>query len=128
MTFGLVQIIVLLLEINNFSQLTGEGIPYGGLPFPHIANIQLVWKVSSMDYCFYVYSPLGIFFARGFYLYSELYMLPSASFIPNSQANLWMVVKRVSGLADDSPCGVWYPGWTTCLLYGDLLLSLRFKW
>ena len=36
-------------------------------------------------------------------------------------------VYSVSGLATDSPCGVWGRGWTTCLLHDSPLFGSHFK-
>ena len=38
---------------------------------------------------------------------------------------LWS--RGVSGLATDSPCGVWGRGWTTCLLHDSPLFASHFK-
>ena len=37
---------------------------------------------------------------------------------------IWL---SVSGLATDSPCGVWGRGWTTCLLHDSPLFGSHFK-
>ena len=43
-------------------------------------------------------------------------------------AILRIISKGVSGLATDSPCGVWGRGWTTCLLNDSPLTAHILKW
>ena len=38
-----------------------------------------------------------------------------------------MISRGVSGLATDSPCGVWGRGWTACLLHDSPLFRLTFR-
>ena len=38
-----------------------------------------------------------------------------------------IISRGVSGLATDSPCGVWGRGWTTCLLHDSPLFGSHFK-
>ena len=40
---------------------------------------------------------------------------------------LRIISRGVSGLATDSPCGVWGRGWTTCLLHESPLFGSHFK-
>ena len=40
---------------------------------------------------------------------------------------LMIISRGVSGLATDSPCGVWGRGWTTCLLHDSPLFGSHFK-
>ena len=42
-------------------------------------------------------------------------------------AILRIISRGVSGLATDSPCGVWERGWTTYLLHGSPLFGSHFK-
>ena len=42
-------------------------------------------------------------------------------------AILRIISRGVSGLATDSPCGVWGRGWTTCLLHDSPLFGSHFK-
>ena len=46
---------------------------------------------------------------------------------PHLHATLRIISRGVSGLATDSPCGVWGRGWSTCLLHNSLLLGSHFK-
>ena len=46
---------------------------------------------------------------------------------PYLHAILRIISRSVSGLATDSPCGVWGRGWTTCLLHGSPLFGSHFK-
>ena len=46
---------------------------------------------------------------------------------PHLHAILRIIGRGVSGLATDSPCGVWDRGWTTCLLRDSPLFGSHFK-
>ena len=46
---------------------------------------------------------------------------------PYLHAILRIISRSVSGLATDSPCGVWGRGWTTCLLHDSPLFGSHFK-
>ena len=46
---------------------------------------------------------------------------------PHLHAILRIISRSVSGLATDSPCGVWGRGWTTSLLHDSPLFGSRFK-
>ena len=46
---------------------------------------------------------------------------------PHLHAILRIISSGVSGLATDSPCGVWARGWTTCLLHDSPLFGSHFK-
>ena len=46
---------------------------------------------------------------------------------PYLHAILRIISRGVSGLATDSPCGVWGRGWTTCLLHDSPLFGSHFK-
>ena len=46
---------------------------------------------------------------------------------PHLHAILRIISRGVSGLAPDSPCGVWGRGWTTCLLHDSPLFGSHFK-
>ena len=46
---------------------------------------------------------------------------------PHLHAILRIISRGVSGLATDSPCGVWDRGWTTCLLHDSPLFGSHFK-
>ena len=46
---------------------------------------------------------------------------------PHLHAILRIISRGVSGLATDSPCGVWGRGWTTCLLHDSPLFGSHFK-
>ena len=47
---------------------------------------------------------------------------------PNLHAILRIISRGVSGLATDSPCGVWGRGWTTCLLHDSPFSAHISKW
>ena len=46
---------------------------------------------------------------------------------PHLHAILRIISRGVSGLATDSPCGVWGRGWNTCLLHDSPLFGSHFK-
>ena len=46
---------------------------------------------------------------------------------PHLHAILRINSRGVSGLATDSPCGVWGRGWTTCLLHYSPIFGSHFK-
>ena len=46
---------------------------------------------------------------------------------PHLHAILRIIGRGFSGLATDSPCGVWGRGWTTCLLHDSPLFGSHFK-
>ena len=46
---------------------------------------------------------------------------------PYLHAILRIISRGISGLATDSPCGVWGRGWTTCLLHDSPLFGSHFK-
>ena len=46
---------------------------------------------------------------------------------PHLHAILKNISRGVSGLATDSPCGVWGRRWTTCLLHDSPLFGSHFK-
>ena len=46
---------------------------------------------------------------------------------PHLHAILRIISRGVSGLATDSPCGVWGRGWTTCHLHDSPLFGSHFK-
>ena len=46
---------------------------------------------------------------------------------PHLHAILRIISRGVSGLATDSPCGVWGRGWNTCLLHDCPLFGSHFK-
>ena len=64
-------------------------------------------------------------FVHGFcFSNNGLNKLPWTSYL---HAILRIISRGVSGLATDSPCGVWGHGWTTCLLHDIPLFSSHFK-
>ena len=46
---------------------------------------------------------------------------------PHLHAILRIISRGVSGLATDSPCGIWGRGWTTCLLHDSPLFGSHFE-
>ena len=51
------------------------------------------------------------------------------SLLVDSYFATWLriISRGVSGLATDSPCGVWGRGWTTCFLHDSPLFGSQFK-
>ena len=51
----------------------------------------------------------------------------TVSYLDGIRTILRIISRSVSGLATDSPCGVWGRGWTTCLLHDSPLFGSHFK-
>ena len=99
----------------------GEGMACGGLPlpgtgcpFPDVDYLCLL----CMD--FYVWDAVSIFnhLPRMFLSTDFAFWITDWTCChgPHLHAILRIISRGVSGLATDSPCGVWGRGWTTCLL------------
>ena len=112
--------------------LMGEGIACGGLPFPgtgcpipDVDNLCL----SCID--FYVWDAVYIFnhLPRMFLSTDFAFRITDWTCChgPHLHAILRIISRGVSGLATDSPCGVWGRGWTTCLLHDSPLFWLTFQ-
>ena len=110
----------------------GEGIACGGLPFPGTGC-----PIPGVDYLcllcigFYVWDAVssfdhlpGIVLSMGFAFRVTDWACCRG---PHLHAVLRMISRGVSGLAADSPCGVWGRGWTTCLLHDSPLFGSHFK-
>ena len=112
--------------------LMGEGVACGGLPFPgtgcpipDVDNLCL----SCID--FYVWDAVYIFnhLPRMFLSTDFAFRITdwTCHHGPHLHAILMIISRDVSGLATDSPCGVWGRGWTTCLLHDSPLFCSHFK-
>ena len=85
----------------------------------------MYWLLFGVLFLFLTTS-LGCFCPRTLQIVQSvingLNKLPWTSYL---HAILRIISKGVSGLATDSPCGVWGRGWTTCLLHDSPLFSLH---
>ena len=98
----------------------GEGMACGGLPFPGTGCPK-----PDVDYLcllcidFYVWDAVSIFnhLPRMFLSTDFAFWITDWTCChgPHLHAILRIISRGVSGLATDSPCGVWGRGWTTCL-------------
>ena len=104
----------------------------GGLPFPGTGC-----PIPDIDYLcllcidFYVWDAVSIFnhLPRMFLSTGFAFRITDWTCChgPHLHAILRIISRCVSGLATDSPCGVWGRGWTTCLLHDSPLFGLYFK-
>ena len=110
----------------------GEGVACGGLPFPGTGC-----PIPDVDYLcllcidFYVWDAVSIFnhLPRMFLSTDFAFRITDWTCChgPHLHAILRIISRGVSGLATDSPCGVWGRGWTTCLLHNSPLFGSHFK-
>ena len=110
--------------------LKGEGMACGGLPFlgtgwiiPDVDNLWLL----CID--FYFWDAASIFNHLPMMFLSTDFAFRITDWTcchgPHLHAILRIISRGVSGLAIDSPCGVWGRGWTTCLLHESWSVSLE---
>ena len=111
-------------------ELMGEGMAYGGLPFPamrcHILGIDDTSFVSNDRYmgrCLCIHPPpLGVFDHGRLYLSNVLHMLQLACvWYEFYIVKLQTISRSAPGSAAHAPCGVWGLGSTTYLLIGGRL-------
>ena len=112
--------------------LMGEGMACGGLPFPGTGC-----PIPDVDYLcllcidFYVWDAVSTFnhLPRMFLSTDFAFWITDWTCChgPYLHAILRIISRSVSGLATDSPCGVWGRGWTTCLLHDSPLFGSHFK-
>ena len=78
---------------------------------------------------FYVWDAVSIFnhLPRMFLSTDFAFRITACCHGPQLHAILRIISRGVSGLATDSPCGVWGRGWTTCLLHDSPLFHSHFK-
>ena len=104
------------------------GLPFSGTgcPIPDVDNLCLLCIDLCLGCCFYFQPlPYGVFFVHGLcFSNNGLNKLPWISYL---HAILRIISRGVSGLATDSPCGVWGRGWTTCLL-DDSSVHFKMSW
>ena len=110
----------------------GEGMACGGLPFPGTGC-----PIPDVDYLcllcidFYVWDAVSTFnhLPRMFLSTDFAFWITDWTCChgPYLHAILRIISRSVSGLATDSPCGVWGRGWTTCLLHDSPLFGSHFK-
>ena len=110
----------------------GEGMACGGLPFPGTGC-----PIPDVDYLcllcidFNVWDAVSIFnhLPRIFLSTDFAFRIPDWTCChgPHLHAILRIISRGVSGLATDSPCGVWGRGWATCLLHDSPLFGSHFK-
>ena len=103
-----------------------------GLPFPGTGC-----PIPDVDYLcllcidFYVWDAVSIFnhLPRMFLSADFAFWITDWTCChgPHLHAILRIISRGVSGLATDSPRGVWGRGWTTCLLHDSLLFGSHFK-
>ena len=104
----------------------------GGLPFPGTGC-----PIPDVDYLcllcidFYVWDAVSTFnhLPRMFLSTDFAFWITDWTCChgPYLHAILRIISRSVSGLATDSPCGVWGRGWTTCLLHDSPLFGSHFK-
>ena len=99
--------------------------PGTGCPIPDFDNLCLL----CID--FYVWDAVSIFNHLPRMFLSTDIAFPITAWTcchgPHLNAILRIISRGVSGLANDSPCGVWGRGWTTCRLHDSPLFGSHFK-
>ena len=112
--------------------LMGEGMACGDLPFPGTGcPIPDVDNICLLCIDFYVWDavstfnhPPRMFLSTDFaFRMTDWYCCHG----PHLHAILRVISRGVSGLATDSPRGVWSRGWTTCLMHDSPLFGSLFK-
>ena len=107
-----------------------EGKACGGLPFlgtgcpiPDVDNLCLL----CID--FYVWDAVSIFNHLPSMCLSMDFAFRITDWTCYHGPHLHAILRSrgVSGLATDSPCGVWGRGWTTCLLHDSPFFGSHFK-
>ena len=82
-------------------------------------------------YCLYVWDAVSIFnhLPKMFLSTDSAFRITDWTCChgPHLHAILTIISRGASGLATDSPCGVWGRGWTTCLLHHSPLFGSHFK-
>ena len=124
-----------ILDIGRNMQLClliGEGMACGGLPFPDTGcPILDVDNLCLLCIEFYVWDAVSIFnhLPRMFLSTDFAFRITDWTCChgPHLHAILRIISRGVSGLATDSPCGVYGRGWTTCLLHDSPLFGSHFK-
>ena len=106
----------------------GEGMACGGLPFPGTGcPIPDVDNLCFLCIDFYVWDAVYIFNHPPRMFLSTDFAFQITDWTcchgPHLHAILRIISRGVSGLAIDSPCGVWGRGWTTSLLHDNPLFD-----
>ena len=117
---------------NYVSADGGKGWPVVACPSRALVVIYLMLTLFACYVLTYVWDAVYIFnhlpmmvFVHGLcFSNSVLNKLPWTSYL---YAIPRIISRGVSGLATDSPCGVWGRGWTTCLLHDSPLFGSHFK-
>ena len=109
-----------------------EGMACGGLPFLGTGcPIPDVDILCLLCIDFYVWDAVSIFnhLPRMFLFSDFAFRITDWTRYhgPHLHAILRIISRGVSGLATDSPCGVWGRGWTTCLLHDSPFFGSHFK-
>ena len=94
-----------------------------GYPIPDVDNLCLL----CID--FYVWDVVSIFnhLARICLSTDFAFRITDWTRCHGPHLHAILISSGVSGLATDSPCGVWGRGWTTCLLHDSPLFDSHFK-
>ena len=111
----------------------GEGMASDGLPFPGTGcPIPDVGNLCLLCIDFYVWDAVSIFnhLPRMFLSTDFAFRITDWTCChgPHLHAIIRIVSRGVSGLATDSPCGIWGCGWTTCLLHDSHFSAHISKW
>ena len=115
-------VIMCLLMVEEMA-CGGPPFPGTGRPIPAVDNLCLL----CID--FYAWDAVSIFnhlpvLSRDFAFRITDWTCCHG---PHLHAILRIIIRGVSGLATDSPCGVWGRGWTTFLLHDSPLFCSNFK-